>query len=49
MSRSSSPAVTAVAVNAWPDLAVGLGIAAMNPGAWHEVWQAARGEYHDDD
>ena len=41
--------VTAWAPSAWPDLAVGLGIAAMNAGACREVWRAARGEYHDDD
>ena len=41
--------VTARAPSAWPDLAVGLGIAAMNAGACREVWRAARGEYHDDD
>lgn len=31
--------------SAWPDLIVGLGIAAMNVGAAREVWQAARAEY----
>jgi Co/Zn/Cd efflux system component len=30
--------------SAWPDLIVGLGIAAMNADAAKEVWQAARGE-----
>lgn len=30
--------------SAWPDLAVGLGIAAMNAGAAFEVWEAARKE-----
>ncbi len=29
----------------WPDLIVGLGIAAMNAGAAREVWTAARQEY----
>lgn len=29
---------------AWPDLIVGLGIAALNADAAREVWQAARGE-----
>ena len=29
----------------WPDLAVGLGIAAMNAAAAHEVWSAARDEH----
>jgi Co/Zn/Cd efflux system component len=37
-------AVTAVAGNAWPDLVVGIAIAALNAGAAHEVWQAAREE-----
>ena len=50
MSRSWRPAwSTAWAPSAWPDLAVGLGIAAMNAGACREVGRAARGEYHDDD
>jgi Co/Zn/Cd efflux system component len=31
--------------SAWPDLAVGLGIAAMNADAAREVWQAAREEH----
>ncbi|WP_231873557.1 hypothetical protein [Acetobacter tropicalis] len=30
---------------AWPDLLVGLGIAAMNADAAREVWQAARNEH----
>ena len=30
--------------SAWPDLIVGLGIAAMNAGAAREVWTAARDE-----
>jgi Co/Zn/Cd efflux system component len=30
--------------SAWPDLAVGLGIAVMNAGAAFEVWEAARKE-----
>jgi Co/Zn/Cd efflux system component len=29
----------------WPDLIVGLGIAAMNADAAREVWQAARDEH----
>ncbi len=33
--------------SAWPDLAVGLGIAALNAGAAHEVWRAARKERRD--
>ncbi len=31
--------------SAWPDLLVGLGIAAMNADAAYEVWQAARDEH----
>lgn len=31
--------------SAWPDLIVGLGIAAMNADAAHEVWTAAREEH----
>jgi Co/Zn/Cd efflux system component len=31
----------------WPDLVVGLGIAAMNAGAAHDVWKAARQEQKD--
>ncbi len=30
--------------SAWPDLLVGLGIAALNADAAREVWQAARDE-----
>lgn len=37
--------VTAYALSAWPDLIVGLGIAAMNADAAREVWQAAREEH----
>lgn len=36
--------VTAATVSAWPDLIVGLVIAAINAGAAKEVWEAARGE-----
>jgi Co/Zn/Cd efflux system component len=36
---------TAATLSAWPDLVVGLGIAAMNAGAAWEVWQAARKEH----
>lgn len=36
--------LTAYTVSAWPDLAVGVGIAAMNAGAAHEVWRMARKE-----
>lgn len=38
--------LTAVTYSAWPDLIVGLGIAAMNAGAAKEVWEAAREEHH---
>jgi Co/Zn/Cd efflux system component len=31
--------------SAWPDLILGLGIAAMNADAAREVWQAAREEH----
>jgi Co/Zn/Cd efflux system component len=37
--------VTAYAHSAWPDLIVGLGIAAMNADAAREVWRAAREEH----
>ena len=36
--------VTAYWHSAWPDLVVGLGIAALNAGAAREVWQAAGAE-----
>ncbi len=36
---------TAVANSSWPDVIVGLGIAAMNAGASREVWRAAREEH----
>lgn len=36
--------VTAATLSAWPDLIVGLAIAAMNADAAREVWQAAREE-----
>jgi Co/Zn/Cd efflux system component len=36
--------VTAATLSAWPDLIVGLGIAAINADAAREVWQAAREE-----
>ncbi|MDB5397297.1 MAG: putative transporter, partial [Rhodospirillales bacterium] len=36
--------ITAYTVSAWPDLIVGLGVAAMNADAAREVWQAARSE-----
>ena len=37
--------VTAYTHSAWPDLFVGLGIAAMNVDAAREVWRAARAEH----
>lgn len=37
--------VTAYTNSAWPDLIVGLGIAAMNADAAREVWMAARAEH----
>ena len=37
--------VTAYARTAWPDLIVGLGIAALNVDAAREVWQTARTEH----
>lgn len=41
--------VTAYTNSAWPDLIVGLGIAAMNADAAREVWRAARQEHRDAD
>jgi Co/Zn/Cd efflux system component len=38
-------AVTAVTGSPWPDLVTGLGIAAMNADAAHEVFEAARAEH----
>ncbi|HKO29712.1 MAG TPA: cation transporter [Nitrospiraceae bacterium] len=37
--------MTAYTVSGWPDLIVGLGIAAMNADAAREVWSAAREEH----
>jgi len=37
--------VTAYTLSGWPDLIVGLGIAAMNADAAREVWKAAREEH----
>jgi Co/Zn/Cd efflux system component len=37
--------VTAYTLSAWPDLIVGLAIAAMNADAAREVWEAAREEH----
>jgi Co/Zn/Cd efflux system component len=39
--------VTALTLSVWPDVLVGIGIAAMNADAAREVWQAARGEHRD--
>jgi Co/Zn/Cd efflux system component len=39
--------VTAYTLSAWPDLIVGLGIAAMNADAAREVWMAAREEHRE--
>ena len=41
--------VTAVYPSIWPDLLVGLAIAAMNLDAAHEVWEAAHDEARDAD
>ncbi len=40
-------ALTAAHPSVWPDVIVGLGIAAMNLDAAHEVWEAARRESQD--
>ncbi len=37
--------ITAFTLSAWPDLIVGIGIAAMNADAAREVWEAAREEH----
>jgi Co/Zn/Cd efflux system component len=37
--------ITATTLSVWPDLIVGLGIAAMNADAAREVWTAARAEH----
>ena len=37
--------VTAYTLSVWPDMIVGIGIAAMNADAAREVWQAARDEH----
>lgn len=37
--------VTAFTLSPWPDLAVGIGIAALNAGAARQVWSAARAEH----
>jgi len=35
--------------SAWPDLVVGIAIAAMNAGAAHEVFEAAREEHREEE
>jgi Co/Zn/Cd efflux system component len=40
-------ALTAYFSSAWPDLITGIGIAALNAGAAHEVWEAARSEHRE--
>jgi Co/Zn/Cd efflux system component len=40
-------ALTAYSSSAWPDLVTGIGIAALNAGAAHEVWEAARSEHRE--
>jgi Co/Zn/Cd efflux system component len=40
-------ALTAFFRSAWPDLATGIGIAALNAGAAKEVWEAARAEHRE--
>lgn len=40
-------AITAIVGSGWPDLVVGLAIAALNAGAAREVWLAARDEHRD--
>jgi len=37
--------LTAATASRWPDMIVGLGIAALNAGAAHEVYEAARAEH----
>jgi Co/Zn/Cd efflux system component len=39
--------LTAATQSHWPDLIVGLGIVALNAGAAHEVYEAARSEHAD--
>ena len=39
--------LTAYTLSIWPDVIVGLGIAAMNAGAAKEVWEAARAEHRE--
>ena len=37
--------LTAATASRWPDIIVGLGIAALNADAAHEVFEAARAEH----
>ncbi|MFN0113975.1 MAG: cation transporter [Paracoccaceae bacterium] len=39
--------LTAATLSVWPDVIVGLAIAAVNLDAAHEVWEAARGEHRE--
>ena len=39
--------LTAYFSSVWPDLITGIGIAALNAGAVHEVWEAARSEHRE--
>lgn len=39
--------LTAATFSLWPDLIVGLGIAALNADAAREVWAAARDEHRE--
>ena len=39
--------LTAYFSSAWPDLGIGIGIAALNAGAAKEVWDAARNEHRE--
>jgi Co/Zn/Cd efflux system component len=41
--------LTSYAGSIWPDLAVGIGIAAMNADAARDVWRAARDEHRESD
>ena len=40
-----TPTLVTYTLSGWPDLIVGLGIAAMNADATREVWNAAREEH----
>lgn len=42
-------AATAASASIWPDIVVGLGIAALNAGSAYEVYEAALGERDDND